>query len=338
MHREILIIGAGQCGLAAGRFLQIKKKDFLILEKNKQVGDNWRKRYDSLTLFTPASYSALPELPMALSPQTRPNKNQMADYFSRYVDHFELPVSVNEEVVSVSRENGVFKIKTSLDEITSYKLIIASGLCRNPHLPSWVDRLGIPYLHSSKYKSPISIKGKKVLVVGSGNSAAQIAAELTKYYTVHWSTNRKPKFTSLHFFGKNILWLADKLGKLDQQESEKKIKSGEPIYLFDDLKKLLKKTKSRKQVIDAEGNTVTFEGGTVENYDMVVLATGFTPEFGFINIPEFEDDLEQLRMKQGISQVPGLYFLGIPHQRSRSSHLIYGSQKDASFLVDSITR
>lgn len=337
MHKEILIIGAGQCGLAAGRFLQIKKKDFLILEKNKQVGDNWRKRYDSLTLFTPAAYSALPDLPMALSPQARPNKNQMADYFNRYVDHFELPVSVNEEVVAVSKENGVFITKTGLGEITSDKLIIANGLCRNPHLPSWVDKLEIPYLHSSEYKSPISIKGKKVLVVGSGNSAAQIAAELTKYYTVHWSTASKPKFTSLHFLGKNILWIADKLGKLDKQVSEKKIKYGEPIYLFEDLKKLLKKTKSKKKVTEAVGNTVTFEGGAVENYDMVVLATGFTPEFGFINISEFENDLEQLRIKQGVSQVPGLYFLGIPYQRSRSSHLIYGSQKDASYMVDAIT-
>src|SRR5690606_9260052 len=106
MHKEILIIGAGQCGLAAGRFLQIKNRDFLILEKNRQIGENWKERYASLQLFTPAAYSALPGLPMALDPKTRPNKNQMADYFIRYAEHFDLPVSVNEEVLSISKDNG----------------------------------------------------------------------------------------------------------------------------------------------------------------------------------------------------------------------------------------
>src|SRR5680860_250772 len=93
MHKEILIIGAGQCGLAAGRFLQKKNRDFLILEKNKQVGENWRKRFNSLQLFSPARYSALPDLPMALVPKARPLKDQIADYFDRYVDHFDLPIS-----------------------------------------------------------------------------------------------------------------------------------------------------------------------------------------------------------------------------------------------------
>src|SRR5690554_5944067 len=82
VHKEVLVIGAGQCGLAAGRYLQKKGTDFLILEKNKHIGDNWRKRYESLTLFTPASLSALPELPMAIAPKSRPNKNQMADYLT----------------------------------------------------------------------------------------------------------------------------------------------------------------------------------------------------------------------------------------------------------------
>lgn len=331
MHKEILIIGAGQCGLAAGRFLQKKKKDFLILEKNKQVGDNWRRRYDSLLLFTPAAYSALPELPMALSPQSRPTKNQIADYFNRYVDHFDLPISVNEEVMSITRENGVFKVKTTLDEITSDKIIIANGLCEIPHIPDWATNLNIPFIHSGEYKNPSSIKGKKVLVVGTGNSAAQIAAELTKYFVVHWSTNHKPRFSPLHLFGRNVLWIADKLGKLDKPLSEKKITKGEAIFQYDDLKKHLKKTKRKKMVIEADGNLITFEGGDTETYDIVLFATGFRTDFGFIQIQEFERDLEQLRRQKGISQVSGMYFLGIPYQRLRSSHLIYGSQRDASF-------
>src|SRR5690554_2955687 len=336
VHREVLVIGAGQCGLAAGRFLQKKETDFIILDKNKHIGDNWRKRYDSLSLFTPASLSALPELPMAIALKSRPNKNQIADYFDRYVDHFELPVSLNEEVREIRKEDGIFLIKTSRQEYTAEKVIHAAGYCEKPYYPEWRSDLTIPFIHSGDYKSPISVKGKKVLLVGTGNSAAQIGAELTKYFALDWSVNKKPKFSSLHLFGKNILSFAKTFGHLDKPASEKTIQNGEAIYLFDDLKRQFKKAKRKRQVIQAEGDRITFEGGETETYDFVLFATGFKPNFDFIQIPEFENDLVQLRKQQGISQVPGLYFLGIPYQRSRSSQLIYGSQRDASFMVKHI--
>src|SRR5690554_3251957 len=338
VHKEVLVIGAGQCGLAAGRFLQKKEVDFLILEKNKHVGDNWRKRYDSLTLFTPVGLSALPDLPMALSPKSRPTKSQMADYFDRYVDHFDLPVSANEEVQEIRKENGLFIVTTSREKYAVKKVIHAAGFCEKPYYPEWATDLAIPFLHSSNYKSPLSIKGKKVLLVGTGNSAAQIGAELTKYFSIDWSTNKKPKFSSLHMFGRNILTLAKTFGHLDKPAPEKTIKNGEAIYLFDDLKKHLKKAKRKKSVTKAEGDLVTFEGGETGKYDFILFATGFEPNFDCIQIPEFENDLDLLRKQQGFSQVSGLYFLGIPYQRSRSSQLIYGSQKDAAFIVDNLVK
>jgi putative flavoprotein involved in K+ transport len=336
VHKHVLVIGAGQCGLAAGRYLQNKGIDFLILEKNKHIGDNWRKRYESLTLFTPASLSALPELPMAIDPKSRPGKNQMADYFNRYVEHFDLPVHVNEEVLEIRKESGNFLVKTSFGEYTAQKIIYAAGFCDKPYLPEWAAGLTIPYIHSSEYKTPVSVKGKKVLLVGTGNSAAQIGAELTKYFGVHWSTNKKPKFSALHMFGRNILTLAKKLGRLDKAVSEKTILNGEAIYLFGDLKKQLKKAQRKKKVVKAEGSVISFDGGETKSYDFVLFATGFKPNFDFIIIPEFENDLVQLRKQQGLSVVSGLYFLGIPYQRSRSSQLIYGAQRDAAYIVEQI--
>ncbi|HLT07516.1 MAG TPA: NAD(P)/FAD-dependent oxidoreductase [Cyclobacteriaceae bacterium] len=336
MHKDIIIIGAGQCGLAAGRYLQKEKADFLILEKNKQVGDNWRKRYDSLKLFTPASLNALPDLPMAIAPTSRPNKNQIADYFNRYAEHFDLPIQVNEEVFVLNKVQGLFQIQTSRTSYTAEKVIIAAGFCERPNLPPWATDLSIPYIHSNQYKNPISIKGKQILLVGTGNSAAQIGAELTKHFEVDWSMNKKPKFASLHLFGKNIISLGKAFGYLDKAASEKTIHRGEAIYIFDELKQQLKKLKKRKQVIQAEGSQITFEGGESKNYDFIVFATGFVPNFDFIAIPEFEGDLNQLRKQQGLSTVSGLHFIGIPYQRSRSSQLIYGSQKDAAYIVSQL--
>lgn len=337
LHKEVLVIGGGQCGLAAGRYLQKEGFDFLILDKNKHIGDNWRKRYDSLSLFTPASLSALPELPMALAPKSRPNKNQMADYFNRYVEHFDLPVHLNEEVLEIRKDNELFLVKTSMGEYTAKQIIHAAGFCDKPYLPDWVADLAIPYIHSSEYRSPISVKGNKVLVVGAGNSAAQIGAELTRYFKVDWSTNKKLKFSSLHLFGRNILTLGKTFGHLDKPAKEKTINNGEAIYLFDDLGKQLKKAERKKKVVRAEGSNITFEGGETATYDFVLFATGFRPNFDFIHIAEFENDLGQLRKQQGLSGVPGLYFLGIPYQRSRSSQLIYGSQKDAAYIVKQIS-
>lgn len=306
----------------------------MILEKNNHVGDNWRKRYSSLQLFTPAAYSGLPDLPLGISPKTRPSKDQIADYFGRYAEHFQLPVFLRHEVSSITKEGDVFTVVTPQQIFTTHKVVIASGFCERPRLPEWADRLTVPYIHSVDYKNPVSIKGNKVLVVGTGNSAAQIAAELVKYFEVHWSTQRKPNFFPLHLFGKNVLVLADKLGKLDKPVSEKKLKKGEPIYRYGDLTTLLKKGKKKKDVVKAEGDKLIFASGETETYDFVLFATGFRPNFDFIQITGFENDLDQLRDRQGISQIQGLYFLGIPYQRSRSSQLISGSQKDALFMVE----
>lgn len=333
MKKQIVIIGAGQAGLSLGRTLQKSGKDFLILEKNPSIGDNWRKRFDSLVLFTPARYSALPDLEMALPPKSQPTKNQIADYFERYAAHFELPIYLNHAVESLTKEGNGFVIKTAHGEIFAEQVVVASGFCERPAIPSWAADLSIPYIHSASYKSPVSVKGKKVLVVGTGNSAAQIAAELTKYFDVTWSVNRKPNFAPLYIFGRSVLWFADKLGLMDKSLSEKKRKKGEQIYLFGDLKQKLKQTKRKTEIVSASGASVIDTKGKQEVFDFVVLATGFLPNYDFIQILGFENNLDQLRAQEGFSLVEGLYFLGIPHQRTRSSTLIFGAQKDAIHLA-----
>ncbi len=330
---DFLIIGAGQSGLSAARHLQKAGKDFIILEKHQEVGDKWRQRFDSMKLFTPAAFCNLPDLPMALSPTSLPNKNQVADYFSRYAAHFDFPLHPKNEVTEIIKEGERFLVESTFEKIVAKNIIISNGCLQKNHIPQWANSLGIPFIHSNQYRSPLSIKGKKVLVVGSGNTAAQIIAELTAYFEVHWSTNEKPKFKSLKSFGKNKFFWDKKFNRLEKPLKEKKRNKTAPIYNFNDIRKKIKKAKFHPAVDKAEGNKITFTNQLNIDIDFVLFATGDEAYFDLINIDGFENNLEELRENQGISKIEGLYLLGIPHQRSRTSHLIYGSAKDAEFIV-----
>ncbi|WP_226335958.1 flavin-containing monooxygenase [Echinicola marina] len=330
---DFLIIGAGQSGLSAARHLQKAGKDFIILEKEQEVGDNWRNSFETMKLFTPAVFCSLPELPMALSPTSLPNKNQIADYFSRYAAHFDFPLHPKNEVTEITQEGKRFLVESTFEKITTKNIIISHGCLQTKSVPQWAKSLSIPYIHSNQYRSPVSIKGKKVLVIGSGNTAAQIIAELTAYFEVHWSTNEKPKFKSLDSFGKNKFFWDKKFNRLEKPLSEKKRNKTAPIYNFNGIKKKAKKAILHPEIIAADGNIVTFKNQHSQEIDFVLFATGNEINFDFINIDGFEYDLEKLKENQGLSIIEGIYFLGLPHQRSRSSHLIYGSAKDAAFII-----
>jgi putative flavoprotein involved in K+ transport len=140
MNKETIIVGAGHYGLIAAHFLKKENRDFLVLEQNDRVGDGWRKRFDSMTLFTPSSMAALPELPMELEPEVRPNKTQMGDYLDRYVDHFALPVNTNHKVEKISLQDGLFHLQTSMGKFTCENLFMAHGNLQKPLQPSWLDR------------------------------------------------------------------------------------------------------------------------------------------------------------------------------------------------------
>jgi putative flavoprotein involved in K+ transport len=326
MHKNIIVIGAGQYGLIASYYLKQKQHDFLVLEKHDRVGDNWRKRFESMKLFSPAKYNALPGLPIALDGDVRPTKNQMADYFDRYIDHFELPVETNVEVISIKLINGIYAIHTHRGDFTCDRLIMANGMSQHPIIPEWVYKLAIPYIHISNYRNPVSVKGKKVLVVGEGNSSAQIAAELVKYFEVDWSRNPKKKFAPLYILGKNVYWWNEKLTWSKNNSS-----GNQPIYLYDDLKKLLKKVNKRVKVEDANGSLVAFADGVSAQYDFIIFSEGYQPDYELILIPDFELDIEKLVANGGVSQLPGLFFIGIPYQRNSLSY-------DPSHAVDDVKR
>lgn len=174
---DILIIGAGQAGLAAGYYLKQANKSFLILSKEKSIGDVWRNRYDSLVLFTPRWYSALPGLRLEGEPNGFATKNEIADYLARYAIHFDLPVQLNTEIRSMTKEKDFFIVRTNAMEFIAKKVIIATGPFQKPFIPDIASK--VPHdmyqIHTADYKKPSDLKKGPVLVVGAGNSGAQIA-------------------------------------------------------------------------------------------------------------------------------------------------------------------
>jgi len=312
MHKDIIIVGAGHYGLIAAQMLKKEKRDFLVLEQNDRVGDSWRRKFDSMTLFTPASMAALPELPMELDPDVRPNKSQMGDYLDRYVDHFELPVHTNHLVEKVTMDEGKFTLHTPVGKFTCNQLLMAHGNYHNPVQPEWLKDLKIPKLHIQKYKSPISVKGQKVLVVGNGNSAAQISGELTKYFDVTWSREGEPKFESLNYLGKNRFWWGERLKKKGVADAK-----SNPVYLFEDLSKRLKKVKNQPGILSAEGREVAFSNGQTQNFDFLIYSQGYEPDFDLLDIEGWEKDLAYLNQAGGKANIDNLFFLGVPYQRKR---------------------
>ncbi|KEO73728.1 flavin-containing monooxygenase [Anditalea andensis] len=331
MHKNILVVGASHYGLTISYYLKQQGKDFLILEKNDRVGDNWRQRFESMKLFSPAKYATLPGLPIALDDDARPTKNQMADYNERYIDHLDIPVLTNVEVKSISLADNKYVVKTDQGIFTADMLIMANGMRENPVIPQWIHKLAVPSIHLKKYRNPVSVKGKKVLVSGNGNSSAQIAAELIKYFEVEWARDPKIKHTPLYVLGKHIHWWKEKIKWNKNTTSE-----AQPIFICDDLKSKLKKVTKRSKVEDANGSLVAFDDGTSAQYDFIIFSDGYDPDYNLINIPHFEIDLIQLRNDRGIASIPGLFFIGVPYQRSHHSLNPNIALDDVRYILDHI--
>ena len=179
---DVLVIGAGQAGLALGHHLARRGMDFLLLDAGPEIGHSWRSRWDSLRLFTPAQYDSLPGLPFPAPADTHPSKDDVADYLAGYAAHFALPVRLNSPVLRLHRDaDGRFEATTPTGTLRAKRVVVATGPFQTPHVPALADRLdpGVPQLHSAEYRNPAQLRGAgRVLVVGAANSGLQIAAEL----------------------------------------------------------------------------------------------------------------------------------------------------------------
>lgn len=338
---EVIVVGGGQAGLVAGYYLKRAGIPFLILEAKQRFGESWRRRWDSLELFTVARYSELPGLRFPGDPEHFPGKEEVADYLEDYAREFELPVRLGSPVTSLERSNGGYRIETapSPGKVGPYEanqVIVASGAYQRPHVPAIAERLSVTDLHSAEYRNPGQIPDGDVLVVGAANSGAGIAEDLAASHRVYLSRGSRLPSLPRRLLGKSLHWWGDHLGLIGASLDSLRGRTQRGDLLVGQSVGRLARRHGVEVVgraVEAEGRTVRFEDGRAIEVDAVIWATGFRPDYSWIRVPVL-DDHGAPRHRRGVTEASGLYFLGMKNQYSRGSSLIYWVKDDAQHIVE----
>jgi len=339
---ETIIIGGGQAGMAMGHYLKKSGGSFLILDQASSVGESWKKRYNSLKLFTPRSMSSLPGLPLSGEEDVYPGKDEVASYLEEYAKRFDLPLKLKTTVVKLEKETGVFKMSTDQGTLLAKQVVVATGPFQTPALPAEARAGTIHQLHSSSYRQANQLVPGSVLVVGGGNSGAQIAVELAETRTVYLSVGAKMKFLPQRLAGKNIFWWFKRLGVLSVTSTSGPgrylRKQPDPIF-GKELQELIKKGRVivKPRFRNMEKERVAFVDGTTLEISNIVWATGFRQNFDWINVAGVLDPEGKPLHYRGVSPEKGLYFIGLPWQHRRGSALLQGVGEDARYLYEKMT-
>jgi hypothetical protein len=183
LSHAVIVVGAGPAGLATSRELTRAGVDHRVLERGRQVGETWARLYDSLVLHTGRHLSALPGMPLPSTLPTFVPRGDFLDYLHRYADRFRLPIDTGVEVTRAAREDGQWRLeRRSGPAIHADHLVVATGIVSNPYVPAIAgrDRFGGRLIHSVEYRRADSMTGKRILIVGAGNSAGEISVELAR--------------------------------------------------------------------------------------------------------------------------------------------------------------
>lgn len=342
---DVIVIGAGQAGLAAGYFLDRAGVRFTMLDASAGIGDSWRNRWDSLRLFTPARYNGLPGMPFPGKRYALPNKDDVASYLTEYARTFRLPIELGTTVSSLRHENDRFVVEASNRVLRSSSVIVATGANQRPYVPQFASQLSpsIAQLHSSEYRRPEQLPLGKVLVVGAGNSGAQIALELAASGRRVILAGRPTGALPRRFLGRDIYdWLWPTImrpsieSRVGRRLMQSRLYSGDPLIGMDARSLERPGLVRAGRVTGVSGGKPILEGAEPCEIDAVVWCTGFRPDYTWIELPVFGLD-GYPRHRRGLSiDMPGLGFLGMRFQYRMGSALLGGVGEDARWLVQAL--
>jgi putative flavoprotein involved in K+ transport len=345
---ETIVIGGGQAGLSTGYYLQQLGRDFVILDANERIGDAWRKRWDSLRLFTPAHYNGLPGMPFPAPAHSFPTKDHMADYLEAYAARFELPFRTSVEVDKLSKQGGRFVVTAGEQRFEADNVVVATGGYHGPRIPAFARELdpGIVQLHSSEYRRPSQLQEGGVLVVGAANSGAEIALEVSRSHQT-WLSGRHPGSDPLgseawwtklvipvFWFALSHLTVNTPIGRTVANQLRThglpvvRVKPGD--LLAAGVERIHGRT------VGARDGLPVLEDGHALAVTNVIWCTGFQPDFGWIDLPIFGDDGQPMHQRGVVTSEPGLYFVSLIFLSAATSSLVGGVGRDAAYIADQI--
>ncbi|HET7553852.1 MAG TPA: NAD(P)-binding domain-containing protein [Gemmatimonadaceae bacterium] len=339
---DTIVIGAGQAGLAVGYHLAARDVDFVILDSASRVGDSWRKRWDSLRLFTTAAHCALPGMPFPAPPAHLPDRDEVADYLERYAERMDLPIRLDTRVDSLARVGDRYVIRSGESRLEAENVVVATGPFQRPRIPAVAPRLApeIRQLHSSEYRNPFDLPDGSVLVVGAGNSGAQIALELARFRKV-WLAGRESGHLPRRVLGRDIFdWLwpvirritaSSALGRRLRRHSGR----ADPLVGMS-ARMLARAGMQRVERVTGERGGLPVCGTEVIEPSVVIWCTGYEPDYRWMELPVLGES-GWPRQSAGVApDSPGLYFVGLRFQRALTSALLGGVGEDAAFIADQV--
>ncbi|HEY5858129.1 MAG TPA: NAD(P)-binding domain-containing protein [Aldersonia sp.] len=341
---DVIVVGGGQSGLAAAHHARRRALSTAVIEAGDEPVGSWPHYYDSLTLFSPARYSGLPGMPFPGDPQRYPRRDEVVDYLRRYATTLAADIHLCTRVTAVTHEDGVFTAHTTTGTVTARRMIAATGGFGSPHLPTLRGQESFTgkVVHASSYRSPAEFAGQSVIVVGAGNSAVQIAAELADVAQVSLASRRPVKFMPQRPLGRDMHFWFTVTG-LDAAPIGHLLKTAPTPPVFDTgrYKAALRAGKPTVQPMFTalHGSEAVWPDGTRTRVDTVLLATGYTPHLPYLAGLGALTDTGRPRHRAGLSTThPGLGYLGLEWQRSLSSASLRGVGRDARHLVGRLAR
>jgi putative flavoprotein involved in K+ transport len=346
---DTVIIGGGQAGLSVGYHLARQGRPFVILDANERIGDSWRKRcWTSLRLFTPAGHDGLPGWRFPAPAWSFPTKDETADYLEAYAARFDLPVRTGVCVDELGRDGDRYVVTAGDRRFEADHVVVASGYYRRRKVPAFAPELdpGILQLHSSEYREPSQLREGGVLLVGAGNSGADIALELSGRHRTwlsgpdkgHVPFRIESRRTRLLF---PVLWLIASRVLTVKTPIGRKIRPsvlthGSPLIRVQPEDLAAAGVERVPRTVGVRDGAPALEDGRVLDVSNVIWCTGFQRDFGWIDLPVFDEDGNPVHERGIVASEPGLYFLGLDFLFSFTSENIGGVGRDASHIAKHI--
>jgi putative flavoprotein involved in K+ transport len=353
-HFKVIVIGGGHAGLSVGYHLAHRiASPFLILDANARIGDSWRKRWDSLRLFSPARYSALDGMPFPGAKHAFPTKDEMADYLEAYAAQSALPVRTGVQVDRLYRENDRYVIMAGERRFEADNVVVAMANYQKPWVPPLAGDLDpkIRQLHSGDYRNPSQLHDGAVLIVGAGNSGSEIALEAAAHGHKTWISGRHPDHVPFRiegFWGRHVLvpfvlrFVKHRLlttnTPMGRKIRPRMISQGGPLVRIKPEDLAAAGVERVGKTIAVHRGFPVLEDGSLLDAANVIWCTGFQPDFSWIELPIVDKFGEPLHERGVVASAPGFYFVGLHFLYALSSAMIHGVGRDAKYVADHIAR